>query len=82
MKRKFASSSSSSSQCINNQPPMIPKTRKKKKKQSASTTETPVPRTSNFRGVTKHRMSGKFEAHIWDKKAENINKKGKQGLFF
>uniref|UniRef100_A0A251V2G1 Putative AP2-like ethylene-responsive transcription factor n=1 Tax=Helianthus annuus TaxID=4232 RepID=A0A251V2G1_HELAN len=57
---------------------MIPKTRKKKKKQFASTTETPVPRTSNFRGVTKHRMTGKFEAHIWDKKAENINKKGKQ----
>ncbi|KAG6482629.1 hypothetical protein ZIOFF_059262 [Zingiber officinale] len=37
-------------------------------------------RTSVFRGVTRHRWTGKFEAHLWDKNFRNPtnNKKGRQ----
>ncbi|RZC69898.1 hypothetical protein C5167_033726 [Papaver somniferum] len=41
-------------------------------------------RTSNFRGVTRHRWTGKFEAHLWDNTtiSETRKRKGKQGMFF
>ncbi|KAK1432533.1 hypothetical protein QVD17_09430 [Tagetes erecta] len=77
----MASSSPSSSSCIDDQP-LKPRNRKnKKKRQSSSSTETRVCRTSVFRGVTRHRLSGKFEAHLWDKNSDMMNKKkkGKQG---
>ncbi|KAI3784459.1 hypothetical protein L1987_43558 [Smallanthus sonchifolius] len=70
-----SSSSSSSSSCINDQPPMIPKTRIGKRKSASS----PVRRTSIFRGVTRHRLSGRFEAHLWDKNSNNTNKQNKKG---
>ncbi|KAI3981450.1 hypothetical protein MKX01_007377 [Papaver californicum] len=37
-------------------------------------------RTSNFRGVTRHRWTGKFEAHLWDNTtiSETRKRKGKQ----
>ncbi|MCL7024146.1 hypothetical protein MKW94_023689 [Papaver nudicaule] len=40
-------------------------------------------RTSNFRGVTRHRWTGKFEAHLWDNTtvSETRKRKGKQGMF-
>ncbi|KAK4488458.1 hypothetical protein RD792_004222 [Penstemon davidsonii] len=42
-----------------------------------------VKRSSRFRGVSKHRWTGKYEAHLWDKLSWNItqNKKGKQGAY-
>ncbi|KAL2894936.1 AP2-like ethylene-responsive transcription factor ANT [Bienertia sinuspersici] len=38
-------------------------------------------RTSQFRGVTKHRWTGRFEAHLWDNscKKEGQTRKGRQG---
>ncbi|TVU05703.1 hypothetical protein EJB05_48880, partial [Eragrostis curvula] len=43
-------------------------------------------RTSAYRGVTRHRWTGRFEAHLWDKDAWNHEartkkKKGKQGAY-
>ncbi|CAM8957273.1 unnamed protein product [Rhodiola kirilowii] len=42
--------------------------------------DTPPQRTSTFRGVTRHRWTGRYEAHLWDKNCWNQsqNKKGKQ----
>ncbi|GJM92786.1 hypothetical protein PR202_ga09285 [Eleusine coracana subsp. coracana] len=44
-----------------------------------------VPRTrsSVYRGVTRHKGSGKFEAHLWDANASNPSskKKGRQGAY-
>uniref|UniRef100_A0A803MRI7 AP2/ERF domain-containing protein n=1 Tax=Chenopodium quinoa TaxID=63459 RepID=A0A803MRI7_CHEQI len=38
-------------------------------------------RTSQYRGVTKHRWTGRFEAHLWDNscKKEGQTRKGRQG---
>ncbi|KAK8581332.1 hypothetical protein V6N13_144361 [Hibiscus sabdariffa] len=38
------------------------------------------PQRSTFRGVTRHRWTGRFEAHLWDKNCwnESQNKKGRQ----
>ncbi|KAI7740191.1 hypothetical protein M8C21_031105 [Ambrosia artemisiifolia] len=38
-------------------------------------------RSSIYRGVTRHRWTGRYEAHLWDKNTwnQNQNKKGKQG---
>ncbi|KAL8513022.1 hypothetical protein ACS0TY_019269 [Phlomoides rotata] len=40
-------------------------------------------RSSIYRGVTRHRWTGRYEAHLWDKSTwnQNQNKKGKQGEF-
>ncbi|KAL9255482.1 Ethylene-responsive transcription factor WRI1-like protein [Drosera capensis] len=40
-------------------------------------------RSSIYRGVTRHRWTGRFEAHLWDKSSWNTiqNKKGKQGAY-
>jgi AP2-like factor (ANT lineage) len=41
---------------------------------------TTVKRSSRFRGVSKHRWTGRYEAHLWDKLSWNVTqkKKGKQ----
>ncbi|KAI4382008.1 hypothetical protein MLD38_008023 [Melastoma candidum] len=38
-------------------------------------------RSSVYRGVTRHRWTGRYEAHLWDKNCwnESQNKKGRQG---
>ncbi|CAN4097844.1 unnamed protein product [Withania somnifera] len=44
-------------------------------------THTPtVKRSSRFRGVSRHRWTGRYEAHLWDKGSWNVTqkKKGKQ----
>ncbi|XWS08195.1 hypothetical protein CRYUN_Cryun41cG0059000 [Craigia yunnanensis] len=40
-------------------------------------------RSSIYRGVTRHRWTGRFEAHLWDKTSWNNiqNKKGRQGAY-
>ncbi|KAI0504706.1 hypothetical protein KFK09_015659 [Dendrobium nobile] len=42
--------------------------------------ESPSQRSSIFRGVTRHRWTGRYEAHLWDKNCWNYsqNKKGRQ----
>ncbi|KAI3520827.1 hypothetical protein L1887_10279 [Cichorium endivia] len=44
---------------------------------------TTVKRSSKFRGVSKHRWTGRYEAHLWDKLSWNVTqkKKGKQGAY-
>ncbi|KAJ9557559.1 hypothetical protein OSB04_012173 [Centaurea solstitialis] len=85
MKRKLSPSSSSSSlsSCINEQPLIIPKIKNKKKSSKTSAESTVVRRTSKFRGVTRHRCTGRFEAHLWDKSSWNAakKKKGKQRAY-
>ncbi|GMI78626.1 ARIA-interacting double AP2 domain protein, WRINKLED 3 [Hibiscus trionum] len=43
----------------------------------------PPRRSSVYRGVTRHRWTGRFEAHLWDKNCwnETQNKKGRQGAY-
>lgn len=40
-----------------------------------------VRRSSRFRGVSRHKWTGRYEAHLWDKLTWNVTqkKKGKQG---
>ncbi|KAG0482050.1 hypothetical protein HPP92_010134 [Vanilla planifolia] len=42
--------------------------------------ESPSQRSSIYRGVTRHRWTGRYEAHLWDKNCwnESQNKKGRQ----
>ncbi|CAN0919533.1 AP2-like ethylene-responsive transcription factor At1g16060 [Linum grandiflorum] len=42
--------------------------------------DSPPKRSSVFRGVTRHRWTGRYEAHLWDKNSWNDsqNKKGRQ----
>lgn len=49
--------------------------------QQSGTAATTVKRSSKFRGVSKHRWTGRYEAHLWDKLSWNVTqkKKGKQG---
>uniref|UniRef100_A0A2N9HKN4 AP2/ERF domain-containing protein n=1 Tax=Fagus sylvatica TaxID=28930 RepID=A0A2N9HKN4_FAGSY len=43
--------------------------------------DSPPQRSSIYRGVTRHRGTGRYEAHLWDKNCwnESQNKKGRQG---
>ncbi|MCD7458571.1 hypothetical protein HAX54_038585 [Datura stramonium] len=45
--------------------------------------DTPPQRSSIYRGVTRHRWTGRYEAHLWDKNCwnESQNKKGRQGAY-
>ncbi|KAK1352131.1 Ap2-like ethylene-responsive transcription factor [Heracleum sosnowskyi] len=45
----------------------------------------PRNKTSIYKGVTKHKLSERFEAHLWDRDASNDSqrrKKGRQGKIF
>ncbi|KAF5741010.1 Integrase-type DNA-binding superfamily protein [Tripterygium wilfordii] len=48
-----------------------------------NTSTTTVKRSSRFRGVSRHRWTGRYEAHLWDKGSWNPTqrKKGKQGAY-
>ncbi|KAK7388414.1 hypothetical protein VNO78_23230 [Psophocarpus tetragonolobus] len=45
--------------------------------------DSPPQRSSIYRGVTRHRWTGRYEAHLWDKNCwnETQNKKGRQGAY-
>ncbi|KAK9275886.1 hypothetical protein L1049_023160 [Liquidambar formosana] len=45
--------------------------------------DSPPQRSSVYRGVTRHRWTGRYEAHLWDKNCwnESQNKKGRQGAY-
>ncbi|KAF5733665.1 putative Integrase-type DNA-binding superfamily protein [Tripterygium wilfordii] len=93
------SSSSSSSSCIvasrihDSDQPIKPTKKPRKKNQNqnqhkcknanSSTPNAGSKRSSIYRGVTRHRWTGRFEAHLWDKSSWNNiqNKKGKQGAY-
>ncbi|VYS60369.1 unnamed protein product [Arabidopsis thaliana] len=83
------SSSTTTSSPIQSEAPR-PKRAKRAKKSSPSgdkshnpTSPASTRRSSIYRGVTRHRWTGRFEAHLWDKSSWNSiqNKKGKQGAY-
>ncbi|XP_011070692.2 AP2-like ethylene-responsive transcription factor At1g16060 isoform X1 [Sesamum indicum] len=47
---------------------------------AAAAATTTIKRSSRFRGVSRHRWTGRYEAHLWDKGSWNVTqkKKGKQ----
>lgn len=57
-----------------------PQNSKKHERKHRNKTTPSKRRTSVFRGVSRHRWTGKFEAHLWDKNFRNptSNKKGRQ----
>ncbi|KAK6934054.1 AP2/ERF domain [Dillenia turbinata] len=83
--------SSSSTSCVES----VPKTEQPKRKrvkrnasnnseksQSGDTGSSTLRRSSIYRGVTRHRWTGRYEAHLWDKSSINSrNKKGRQGAY-
>nr|GMC80531.1 Ethylene-responsive transcription factor WRI1 [Ipomoea batatas] len=64
-----------------------PDTQTGHKRSRAKKAPNPAPtaarKSSIYRGVTRHRWSGRYEAHLWDKNSWNGNKskKGKQGAY-
>nr|AGI62042.1 AP2-6 [Erycina pusilla] len=56
---------------------------KMKRTRKSGPRDYPLQRSSVYRGVTRHRWTGRYEAHLWDKNSwnESQNKKGKQGFF-
>ncbi|ESQ45041.1 hypothetical protein EUTSA_v10010394mg [Eutrema salsugineum] len=91
-----SSSTSSSSACIlptqleTQRPKRAKRAKKSSPPLSTSDVKSPNPtspastrRSSIYRGVTRHRWTGRFEAHLWDKSSWNSiqNKKGKQGAY-
>ncbi|XP_010427125.1 PREDICTED: ethylene-responsive transcription factor WRI1 isoform X2 [Camelina sativa] len=81
------SSSTTTSSPIQSETPRPKRANKRAKKPSPSDDKTTNPtspastrRSSIYRGVTRHRWTGRFEAHLWDKSSWNSiqNKKGKQ----
>ncbi|KAK9141475.1 hypothetical protein Syun_010875 [Stephania yunnanensis] len=55
-------------------------TNKLKRTRKTIQRDSPPQRSSVFRGVTRHRWTGRYEAHLWDKNCwnESQNKKGRQ----
>ncbi|KAG6758682.1 hypothetical protein POTOM_039041 [Populus tomentosa] len=89
-----SSSSSSSSSCVASESIQKPKAKRIRKNQksnqgksqnaaAANNSHNSGKRSSIYRGVTRHRWTGRFEAHLWDKSSWNSiqNKKGKQGAY-
>ncbi|VFQ85886.1 unnamed protein product [Cuscuta campestris] len=81
-----------SPQCIepNNESALIqpkletgPKRPKAQKARTRTAAAAACRKSSIYRGVTRHRWSGRYEAHLWDKSSWNstMSKKGKQGAF-
>ncbi|GJN16104.1 hypothetical protein PR202_gb03058 [Eleusine coracana subsp. coracana] len=67
-------------------PKPTPKPKPKRARKSAPPECRPSSRSSAFRGVTRHRWTGRFEAHLWDKdtwnhESQTRKKKGKQGAY-
>ncbi|RZC61880.1 hypothetical protein C5167_023639 [Papaver somniferum] len=56
---------------------------KVKRKRKSVPRDCPPQRSSIYRGVTRHRWTGRYEAHLWDKNSwnESQNKKGRQGAY-
>ncbi|KMT03496.1 hypothetical protein BVRB_8g191760 [Beta vulgaris subsp. vulgaris] len=55
-------------------------TTKVKRARKCSPRKSPFQRSSKYRGVTRHRWTGRYEAHLWDKDSwiDTQKKKGKQ----
>ncbi|KAK7293935.1 hypothetical protein RJT34_16816 [Clitoria ternatea] len=55
----------------------------KKRTRKSIPRDSPPQRSSVYRGVTRHRWTGRYEAHLWDKNCwnESQSKKGRQGAY-
>ncbi|KAF7124852.1 hypothetical protein RHSIM_Rhsim12G0185200 [Rhododendron simsii] len=75
-------SSSSSGSNDTNSTNHAPKTKLKRTRKSVPR-DSPPQRSSVYRGVTRHRWTGRYEAHLWDKNCWNEaqSKKGRQGAY-
>ncbi|KAL0010915.1 hypothetical protein SO802_006023, partial [Lithocarpus litseifolius] len=60
-----------------------PATTKAKRTRKSMPRDSPPQRSSIYRGVTRHRWTGRYEVHLWDKNCwnESQNKKGRQGAY-
>ncbi|XP_010537866.1 PREDICTED: AP2-like ethylene-responsive transcription factor At1g16060 isoform X2 [Tarenaya hassleriana] len=56
---------------------------KAKRRRRSLPRDAPPQRSSVYRGVTRHRWTGRYEAHLWDKNCwnETQNKRGRQGAY-
>ncbi|XP_052883147.1 AP2-like ethylene-responsive transcription factor At1g16060 [Gossypium arboreum] len=63
-----------------NEKPAAQPTTKLKRTRKTVPRHSPPQCSSTYRGVTRHRWTGRFEAHLWDKNCwnESQNKKGRQ----
>ncbi|CAI9113833.1 OLC1v1014518C1 [Oldenlandia corymbosa var. corymbosa] len=60
--------------------PVVTKPTRTKRTRKSVPRDSPQQRSSIYRGVTRHRWTGRYEAHLWDKNCwnESQNKKGRQ----
>ncbi|WOL03871.1 hypothetical protein Cni_G12591 [Canna indica] len=77
------SSTPSSRNALQVSKPKKPKRSKRAPKLDSGSGNDTGKRSSAFRGVTRHRWTGRFEAHLWDKHCWNPvqSKKGRQGAY-
>eukprot|EP01018_Ginkgo_biloba_P023834 Gb_41702 [translate_table: standard] len=59
------------------------KLKPKRSRKNIRRVDDPPRRSSIYRGVTRHRWTGRYEAHLWDKHCWNQDqsKKGRQGAY-
>ncbi|KAL6616263.1 hypothetical protein ACP70R_038533 [Stipagrostis hirtigluma subsp. patula] len=80
-----SSASSAGSWYVPSCSPEHDKKKRSKRKRAKNGGAVFVPRsgTSIYRGVTRHKGSGRYEAHLWDRhgRSATTNKKGKQGAY-
>ncbi|KAF1886742.1 hypothetical protein Lal_00045979 [Lupinus albus] len=84
MARKSNHKNITTTPCSNSNATLSPTNVKKKKRARKSIPrDPPSQRSSIYRGVTRHRWTGRYEAHLWDKNCwnESQNKKGRQGAY-
>ncbi|CAH1419969.1 unnamed protein product [Lactuca virosa] len=74
---KISQKKNASSNDTNDKKPVISKAKRTRKTVQR---DSPPQRSSIYRGVTRHRWTGRYEAHLWDKNCwnESQNKKGRQ----
>ncbi|XP_073003504.1 AP2-like ethylene-responsive transcription factor At1g79700 [Typha latifolia] len=81
-KNKHSTTSGSTVASTNSNPntPRSSNAAKMKRTRKSVPRDAPLQRSSVYRGVTRHRWTGRYEAHLWDKNCwnESQNKKGKQ----
>ncbi|KAK4406454.1 Ethylene-responsive transcription factor WRI1 [Sesamum angolense] len=81
----LAQNQSKTAKSLQQQPRKPKRVRAKKLANAAhdNTATSPKSRSSIYRGVTRHRWTGRFEAHLWDKTTWNSiqNKRGRQRAY-
>ncbi|GAA0150213.1 DNA-binding transcription factor [Lithospermum erythrorhizon] len=81
-KKNIRNNSGNDNNNNNNNASKIPVNKPKRTRKTVPR-DTPLQRSSIYRGVTRHRWTGRYEAHLWDKNCwnESQSKKGRQGAY-